>query len=60
MHRPLTLALMQTSPKIGDFNKNREQIIEQTTEAAGRGAELLIAPSAWVTIDEHEAIESAR
>jgi predicted amidohydrolase len=49
MARPLTLALVQTEPVLGDLPANLKQTIELTAEAAGRGAGLVIFPELCLT-----------
>lgn len=49
MKRPLTLALVQFEPKLGDLAANLERVLDLTGAAAGQGAELIIFPELALT-----------
>ena len=49
MERPLTLALVQMEPALGDLPANLDHILALTQEAAGKGAGLIIFPELALT-----------
>ena len=49
MERPLTLALVQMEPILGDLPANLDRILALTQEAASRGAGLIIFPELALT-----------
>ena len=49
MERPLTLALVQMKPVLGDIPTNLDQILALTEQAANKGAGLIIFPELALT-----------
>lgn len=49
MARPLTLALVQMEPELGNLAANLDRVLELTSQAAGQGAEFVIFPELILT-----------